>query len=281
MRNSSPTAPPGHNTATSDTRKAERSRSAFRFAPRNRNNQIVLLLSRQPNPSSRRHLLWSNLIRNRAIDRLSCHHLSESPLDSPHQSEYTASPAFDSHLAHNTHTCSHSVEFYDDHAAFLDELAVFVRSALEAGGASLIIATEASRQGLAQRLRASGVDLMRAVQNSQYLLLDAKATLARFMIDGWPDPQAFFAAIEPHLMYAKASLGPDAKFPVAFGEMVALLWNEGQRDAAIRLEQLWNDLAHKHSFSLLCAYSRDSFTPEADRDYIRRICAEHSHVLGI
>ena len=202
-------------------------------------------------------------------------------MDSPNQSRYTPSPTSASLSAHNSHACSHSVEFYDDHAAFLDQLAFFVRSALETGGACLIIATEASRQGLAQRLRASGVDLTYAVQNSQYLLLDARATLARFMINDWPDPHAFLAAIEPHLMFAKASLGPDVKFPVAFGEMVALLWNEGKRDAAIRLEQLWNDLALKHSFSLLCAYPSDSFAPEADRDYIRRICAEHSHVLGI
>jgi hypothetical protein len=175
--------------------------------------------------------------------------------------------------------CSHAVEFYEDRAKFLDRLSDFIRSAINSGGACLVIATEANRQGLAQRLRASGLDLSRAVQKSQYLLLDAEATLARFMIDGWPDREAFFASIEPQLMHAKNSLGPDVKFPVAFGEMVALLWNDGNRDAALRLEQLWNELARAHDFALRCAYPRECFASQIDQDYMTRICAEHSHVL--
>jgi hypothetical protein len=36
-----------------------------------------------------------------------------------------------------------------------------------------------------------------------------------------------------------------ARFPrvVAFGEMVSLLWSKGRHDAALHLEELWNDLA--------------------------------------
>src|ERR1043166_5358939 len=41
---------------------------------------------------------------------------------------------------------------------------------------------------------------------------------------------------------------------VAFGEMVALLWAEGKRDATIRLEEFWNELAEKYTFDLLCGY---------------------------
>jgi two-component system CheB/CheR fusion protein len=41
--------------------------------------------------------------------------------------------------------------------------------------------------------------------------------------------------------------------------MVALLWAEGNRDAAIRLEELWNDLARRETFALLCAYPISHF----------------------
>ena len=34
----------------------------------------------------------------------------------------------------------------------------------------------------------------------------------------------------------------DVRASSAFGEMVALLWAEGNHAAAIRLEELWNDL---------------------------------------
>lgn len=200
---------------------------------------------------------------------------------SPTLPEPNPSPARGGLLpAHNAATCSHAVEFYGDREDFLNRLSNFIRAAIQSGGSCLIIATEANRQALAQRLRAAGIDLAHAVQNSQYLLLDAEATLARFMVHGWPDQQLFLAAIEPHLMHAKASLGPDVKFPVAFGEMVAILCGEGHYEAAVRLEQLWNELARKHAFSLRCAYPSDGFAPNTSaRRYFDRICAEHSHVL--
>ena len=62
----------------------------------------------------------------------------------------------------------------------------------------------------------------------------------------------------------------------AFGEMVALLWADGKGEAAIRLEQLWNDLAQKHSFYLHCAYPMSGFARSQDGDPIQQICAEHS-----
>ena len=43
----------------------------------------------------------------------------------------------------------------------------------------------------------------------------------------------------------------------AFGEMVALLWADGNRDGAIRLEELWNELRKGHHFaSVLCLSDR-------------------------
>ena len=46
-----------------------------------------------------------------------------------------------------------------------------------------------------------------------------------------------------------------AEQPVCvFGEMVWLLWDAGQVNAAIEVETLWNELGHQYPFSLLCAY---------------------------
>src|SRR5581483_10824282 len=64
----------------------------------------------------------------------------------------------------------------------------------------------------------------------------------------------------------------------AFGEMVALLWAQGNTEAAIRLEQLWNQLAEKHSFHLHCAYPLSLFPHASDTKGMERICVEHSQV---
>jgi hypothetical protein len=191
-----------------------------------------------------------------------------------------ASPSFDPAVSWNAHAASHSVDFYADDSAFLDNLSDLVGRALKAGGVCLIIAAAPHRQGIARRLRASGIDLALAVRNSQYLLLDAEATLARFMVDGLPDRDRFFAAIEPLLLNAKASLGPDAPLPIAFGEMVAILWADGHREAALRLEQLWNELASRHSFALRCAYPIDYFAHPDEDLLFQQIRAEHNHVLS-
>lgn len=46
---------------------------------------------------------------------------------------------------------------------------------------------------------------------------------------------------------------------VVFSEMVTLLMARGDYEAALRLEQVWNDLARVHSFSLRCAYPKNGF----------------------
>lgn len=40
----------------------------------------------------------------------------------------------------------------------------------------------------------------------------------------------------------------------AFGEIVQLLWRDGKRAAALRLEDLWNELLGRQPMSLICGY---------------------------
>jgi hypothetical protein len=65
----------------------------------------------------------------------------------------------------------------------------------------------------------------------------------------------------------------------AYGEMVDLLWKDGKAEAAIALEELWNELAAKYQFSLLCAYSQETLDKPANGLDVRHICSRHSRVL--
>ena len=65
----------------------------------------------------------------------------------------------------------------------------------------------------------------------------------------------------------------------AFGEMVALLWAQGNQAGAIRLEELWNDLARTHLFSLLCGYPMNAFSRQNDVPPFSEVCTCHSRVL--
>jgi len=61
--------------------------------------------------------------------------------------------------------------------------------------------------------------------------------------------------------------------------MVDLLWKDGQREAAIELEEIWNRLAAIQPFSLLCAYSMSNFPDAHDGELFDRICEAHTRVV--
>jgi len=156
-------------------------------------------------------------------------------------------------------------------------LSRFVGTGLGAGEVAIVIATRPHRELLAKRLTACGLDVTAVREQGRYVALDAAETLSKFLVDGWPD-EARFAAVVGGVITRAA----EGKRPVrvrAFGEMVALLCAEGRPEAAIRLEELWNNLARTMPFSLLCAYPMSVFSRKADGGSFRGICAAHAHVV--
>lgn len=63
----------------------------------------------------------------------------------------------------------------------------------------------------------------------------------------------------------------------AYGEMVDVLWKDGHAEAAMALELLWNKLALKHSFALMCGYAMGSFYKRSEQ--MHDVRAVHSHVI--
>jgi PAS domain S-box-containing protein len=173
----------------------------------------------------------------------------------------------------------HTVQFYEDDSFLLDGLARFIGASLVAGNSAVVIATKAHRDSLAEYLRSRGFDPTQAIRQGRFLVLDASETLAGFMIDGRPDPARFTQYLGSLLTQLRAAAQGNNRHVAAFGEMVALLWAEGKRDAAIELEQLWNCLAQTHAFHLHCAYPLGLFASQPDAESITAICAEHSHVI--
>lgn len=176
---------------------------------------------------------------------------------------------------------AHTVQFYGEDSFLMDELSRFVGTALGAGDAAVVIATKAHREGLAQRLQARGLDVVRATEQGRYVALDAAETLRRVMRDGWPDAVLFAEVVGGILGQAAVAAGARDSRISAFGEMVALLWSEGKAEAAIHLEQLWNNLAQNYPLSLRCAYPMSGFDREYHSDSFLKICAEHSHVIPV
>jgi signal transduction histidine kinase len=169
----------------------------------------------------------------------------------------------------------HAVQFYEEEGFLFDTVGEFVGAGLRAGDRIVIIATTAHHAGFAQRLDESVVDS--AIASGQLTILDARETLAKFMIGDMPDPDLFRDVLGRIL--AKMQ-GDDPLVPIrAYGEMVDLLWRAGNSRAAIRLEELWNEASNAHSFSLLCAYVMGNFYKEGDAAHFMEVCRNHTHVI--
>ena len=100
------------------------------------------------------------------------------------------------------------------------------------------------------------------------------------MVNGLPDPVRFFGSVGGLIEAAAKAAKSEQPQVVLFGEAVALLQAEGNADAAIRFEQLGNDLAKTQEVDILCAYPLSSFHNEEDEHLFQSISAEHSAVYS-
>ncbi|MGH9688255.1 MAG: PAS domain S-box protein [Candidatus Acidiferrales bacterium] len=173
----------------------------------------------------------------------------------------------------------HSVQFYTTEEFLVNELERFIGPALQQGSSAVIIATEAHRNTLHEKLRTYPIDISVMPQEGRYQCFDASEFLSRFMVDGEIDQFRFFDSVSEAIARASAASRDENHRVIAFGEMVALLWAEGKSNAAIQLERLWNALARTYCFSLHCAYPMQGFRSDKDAESFARICHEHSVVI--
>jgi PAS domain S-box-containing protein len=169
----------------------------------------------------------------------------------------------------------HFVQFYENDEFLIESVSSFVGAALTDNQSGLVIATAEHRQAIQRKLLACGVDVSEATEAGRYVVLDASETMSTFMVDDMPDAHLFNETIGSIL----ANLSQGGRRIRAFGEMVALLWAEGNRDAAIRLEELWNELGKRHTFALFCAYPIAGFDHESHATPFDGICSCHTRVI--
>ncbi|HZV98026.1 MAG TPA: MEDS domain-containing protein [Methylophilaceae bacterium] len=170
---------------------------------------------------------------------------------------------------------AHLVQVYQDSTFLAQAVCHFISSDLDDDGAVIIIAKHTHSEAFQARLKAGGIDLQSARDRGQIKFFDAELMLSAFMIDGMPDWNIFEAALSNILGDTLSRF----KSIRAYGEMVDLLWQKGQREAAICLEEYWNDLAKQYDFSLLCAYFMDNLSSDFYDGALECLCKTHSHLV--
>ena len=162
----------------------------------------------------------------------------------------------------------HIVQTWQDEAFLADAVAEYAASGLCAGEAVLLSTTPRSRDLLQHRLGAI------AVQPGQLRYLDAERTLGCFMQGDVPEWKSFHHLIGGQIAELRL------RYPAVrvYGEMVDVLWRRGEQDAALRLEDFWNELAGLQTFSLFCAYRLDHLDA-AQYGPLECVCKAHTHFI--
>ena len=171
---------------------------------------------------------------------------------------------------------AHLVQLYRDADEIATAAGTFLAEGLASGEPAVAIATAEHRVPIVDRLRVGGFDPARLRERGTLVVLDADPTLATILEDGAPSPARFDEVIGGLVTRLSEAAGG---VPVrAYGEMVDLLWQRGDPEGAVALEELWNGLAERTNFSLLCGYRVDVFDRTAQLKLLPGVCRTHSGV---
>jgi MEDS: MEthanogen/methylotroph, DcmR Sensory domain len=168
----------------------------------------------------------------------------------------------------------HVVQIYEDDKILMNAVLGYVNTGLLEGDSIIIIATQEHIQNLNLLLNKQGYKVDALIARDRYIALEANETLSKFMVNNLPDKKCFDDCISSLFKRAQKNTGKVR----AFGEMVAILWEKGLKDATLQLENLWNQLHQKNQFSLFCAYPKNGFIHN-EHDCIDDICSTHSKVI--
>jgi signal transduction histidine kinase len=169
----------------------------------------------------------------------------------------------------------HVVQFYDAEETLLSSLFYYVQSGLKCGEACIIVAKQDHRDSLDERLMAAGFDLESYSAKGKYVSLDAATMLSKFMVNGVLQQGVFDELVGGMIAEAAKAHGRVR----IYGEMVALLWADGNYDIALQLEDFWNRLQKANPFLLLCGYPITHFGGDEMVEPFHHVCNSHSHII--
>jgi len=174
----------------------------------------------------------------------------------------------------------HEVALYLDDAAFVHGFARVAHAALKVENAVILITTRSHACDILDGLRADGVHIDTALKNGSLTQADALDALSKLMVNNLPDPGRCAKLVDDLVTRASKAAKRDHSRIAICGECAPTLLAEGNAEAAIRLEHLWDQTTRKYHADTLCGYLWHAFPQHENSPFYPRICAEHSAVIG-
>jgi hypothetical protein len=170
----------------------------------------------------------------------------------------------------------HFAQFHRTRETLTDAVFAFLEAGLRRDNSVLVIATSDQGQQLLERLSASKFHPQALRDSGQLGVLDAGKLLQQFMSNDEPEWGRFRGAILPVL----SRMQPSGRGTRIYTELSGMLWQEGNTEAAIRVEELWNTLAASFQFSLYCGYTMDTHSEQSYAAPLEELGRTHSDIVG-
>ena len=170
----------------------------------------------------------------------------------------------------------HIAQLYRHEEQLAETASHYISEGLQRGEAVVVVATAAHWTRFVSRLATNRtVDLVDVVMKGQLRIMDAEVALSAIMSDGMPQWASFRERAGEIIERSRKRFG----MVRIYGEQADILWQKGARQAAVRLDEFWNELGRQHAFSLLCAYRTDDADPEAYNATRECVCRTHTHLV--
>jgi DNA-binding NarL/FixJ family response regulator len=169
----------------------------------------------------------------------------------------------------------HEAVIEPDERALVERYALLAEDALKGGDAFVLVVDPVRVEGVEELLRSRGVDVDGERGRGRYVLLNLADALAACVVEDSPDPARVWADGTGVILRAASRLKADTRRVWLCGECSPALLRNGKADAAIRLEQLWDELCLTYNLRVVCGYA----APDVSHgDAFERIRAIHSAV---
>lgn len=171
----------------------------------------------------------------------------------------------------------HIVQLYQDDDFYGEAISHFAAEGLVRGESIILVATAPHWRNISRRLHGKGFDTAALFRQGQLTLLDADATLPKFMAGNMPDGAIFKPLAKETIARAHAG----GKYPRVrwWGEMVNVLYVNGNPQGSNRLEQFFDEVAHEERIAIFCSFLMDKFDPSIYDEAFGHVCTTHSHVI--
>jgi hypothetical protein len=171
----------------------------------------------------------------------------------------------------------HIVQLYQDEDFYGEAISHFAAEGIVRGESIILVATKPHWEIISRRLKGKGLDSDELFRRGQLTLLDADDTLPKFMAGNDPDGSIFKPLAKQTIAKARAA----GKYPRVrwWGEMVNVLYVNGNSRGSNRLEEFFDEVAHEETIAIFCSFLMDKFDPKIYHEAFGNVCRTHSHVI--